>query len=151
MPKVVFESVDLRLERLKFIEQMIWTGCRTFNISENLHVNIVWSLLRYSNIFSVAERHLWKQKAMNKITFCEIVQVWARDDLVTWTPSGTFWVVASGRCQIQCRTNELWTEAAYIDKFRWTKHDTMPFPWIDNCLMATKWDFLEMEASVWLN
>ena len=25
------------------------------------------------------------------------------------------------------------------------------FPWIDNCLMVTKRDFLEMEASLWLN
>ena len=39
----------------------------------------------------------------------------------------------------------VWGRASRHQKFAPT------FPWIDNCLMVTKRDFLEMEASLWLN
>ena len=36
---------------------------------------------------------------------------------------------------------------------RASRYQKLPptFPGIDSCLMVTKWDFLEMEASLWLN
>ena len=51
------------------------------------------------------------------------------------------------------RFQRLFLNPSWLVWGRASRHQKLAptFPGIDSCLMVTKWDFLEMEASLWLN
>ena len=70
-----------------------------------------------------------------------------------------YWKINGTEAEIQLplkssfRFQRLFLNPSWLVWGRASRHQKLAptFPGIDSCLMVTKWDFLEMEASLWLN
>ena len=104
-------------------------------IAQNLHFNmarIVYVLLDQHTVITETRSsfRLWKTKSISEK--CN-QQIWygSTNEFSRFQRFIPSWLV--------------WGRASHHQKL------APIFPWIDNCLMVTKQDFLEMQASLWLN
>ena len=69
------------------------------------------------------------------------------------TPLAVFSTVADFNICWIARFQRLFLHPSWLTSSRTSGHQKLvpKFSWVDNCLMVTKQDFLEMEASQWLN